>query len=104
MLRLATCFAFALVLVPATSHAFNAGAPGYSGKTAGMTCSGCHSGTAAPTVTFSGPSSLAAGAVGEYSITVTGAGAAAKTGGVDVATDATDAVLAAGSTTVQVVQ
>lgn len=66
----------------------SSGMTGRSGKTAGQTCmSGCHGtnpGTPAPTVTLEGPSSLEAGATGNYKLTITG-GPGVK-GGMNVAT------------------
>jgi hypothetical protein len=48
------------------------GAIGYSGAPGAGTCNDCHSGGTPPTVTFSGPQTIAAGATGNYSVTVTG--------------------------------
>jgi hypothetical protein len=48
------------------------GAIGYSGAPGRGTCNDCHSGGTPPTVTFSGPQTIAAGATASYSITVTG--------------------------------
>ncbi|HYO55423.1 MXAN_6652 family MXYO-CTERM-anchored protein [Archangium sp.] len=83
-------------LLSAPALANIAGTVGYSGKS-NMTCitSGCHSGGAAPTVELSGPTSLAAGATGQYTLIIRG-GAGVK-GGMNVAVDNTAASLAAGS-------
>jgi uncharacterized protein (TIGR03382 family) len=60
---------------------------GNSGKNASQTCNTvCHSGGTAPTVTLSGPETLAAGTTGQYRLTIQG-GAAVK-GGMNVALSA----------------
>ena len=63
---------FALSLTTAAS-AFTGGDPGASGKTAGNTCgnASCHTGGPTPTVKIDGPATLAAGATGQYTFTVT---------------------------------
>ena len=85
---------FALTLTAAAS-ASSAGISGFSGKTAGSSCTmtGCHSGGAAPTVAIDGPATLAAGAQGSYTFTVTTA--LAKSGADIAASDG--ATLAAGT-------
>lgn len=77
-------------LLSAPAFANAAGQIGYSGKSA-ATCSTCHTGGSAPTVTLTGPTSLAAGATGQYKLTITG-GPGVK-GGFDVAVDNTAASL-----------
>jgi uncharacterized protein (TIGR03382 family) len=59
---------------------------GNSGKSASQTCNACHSGGTAPTVTLSGPETLAAGATGQYTLTIQG-GAAVR-GGTNIALSA----------------
>jgi uncharacterized protein (TIGR03382 family) len=83
-----------LLSTPAFANAV--GMTGYSGKS-GATCitSGCHFGGAAPTVEISGPTSLAAGATGQYTLIIRG-GAGVK-GGMNVAVDNTAASLQAGT-------
>lgn len=61
---------FALTLAAAAA-ANSAGIGNFSGKTGGN-CGTCHNtGGAAPTLAFDGPSTLAAGAQGQYTLTVT---------------------------------
>ncbi|MBX3229158.1 MAG: hypothetical protein KIT84_02395 [Labilithrix sp.] len=61
----------AISTVSVAASAYGDGATGYSGKQ-GQTCTGCHGGNAAkPTVTITGPDTLAAGATGDYTLTVT---------------------------------
>jgi uncharacterized protein (TIGR03382 family) len=83
-------------LLSAPAHANAVGTTGYSGKS-NMTCitSGCHSGGPTPTVELSGPTSLAAGATGQYTLIIRG-GAGVR-GGMNVAVDNTAASLEAGS-------
>lgn len=79
-----------LATIPALANA--GGLPGYSGKPnpaapAGESCNQCHFGGTAPTVSLTGPATLAAGQVASYSLVVqTGqsraAGAIASTDGV----------------------
>lgn len=52
---------------------------GNSGKNTSQTCNSCHNGGLAPTVTITGPETLAAGATGQYTLTIQG-GAAVKAG------------------------
>lgn len=84
--------ALIIVLVPLTTFATPAGISGFSGKTAGSTCGACHTGGAAPTVTVTGPGTLAAGATGSYTVTVAGTGVNA---GFDAALSGANAATAA---------
>ncbi len=59
-------------LVSSAAFANASGAIGYSGAPGTGSCNDCHTGGGAPTVTITGPASLAAGATGAYSVTVTG--------------------------------
>ncbi|MFN7135457.1 MAG: choice-of-anchor V domain-containing protein [Myxococcales bacterium] len=61
--------AAAFALAPALAHANSGGITGNS-KPPG--CNNCHSGGAAPTVALTGPDTLAAGATGTYTLTITG--------------------------------
>jgi uncharacterized protein (TIGR03382 family) len=70
------------------------GITGQSGKD-GAACNLCHQGGAAPTVVIEGPTSLAPGATGQYSLIIQGG--AAKTAGADIAVDNTAATLQAGT-------
>lgn len=79
--------------VSSTVFAYQNGISGYSGKN-GSTCSSCHGGGATPTVALSGPATLQTGQRGTYTLTITGG--AGVQGGLDVATDAAGALLAAG--------
>ncbi|MFE8595703.1 MXAN_6652 family MXYO-CTERM-anchored protein [Archangium violaceum] len=81
-------------LLSAPAFANATGATGYSGKSA-ATCSTCHTGGSAPTVTLTGPTSLAAGATGQYTLTITGG--PGLRGGFDVAVDNTAASLEPGT-------
>ena len=78
---------------PLTAQASSGGVTGRSGKSAAMTCVGCHAVTgAAPTVTLEGPASLTAGSTGNvYTLRITG-GPAVKAG-MNVAVSGTAAVL-----------
>jgi hypothetical protein len=49
--------------------AFSSGISGYSGK-AGVICTACHGGGDVPTVSFTGPETLAPGTVGTFTFTV----------------------------------
>lgn len=76
--------AFAVAsLVPAAARANSSGVAGYSGKPninapAGESCNQCHSGGTAPTLSWMGPTTLAAGQTAEYTLVVsTGASRAA---------------------------
>jgi hypothetical protein len=70
-----------------TAWASSGGRTGYSGNPAthsGQICTNCHSGGSVPTVTLTGPTSLATGESGTYTLTITGG--AAVVGGLDVST------------------
>jgi hypothetical protein len=65
----------AVSTVSVASFANASGLAGYSGKPnlaapAGESCNKCHAGGAAPTVSLTGPASLAAGTTGTYSLVV----------------------------------
>lgn len=61
------------VLLPAFAFAKPGGISGFVGNNPASDCSACHSkGTSTPTVSFSGPSSLAPGASGSFTLTVRG--------------------------------
>lgn len=82
-------------LLSAPALANSAGITGNSGKSA-ATCTTCHSGGgSAPTVTLTGPTSLAAGATGQYKLTITGG--PGLRGGMNVAVDNTAASLEPGT-------
>src|SRR3954465_6486466 len=81
-----------LCALAAVAEARPTGITGASGKS-GTICNRCHSGGATPTVSLSGPSTLAAGGRATYTFTITGGAAVA--GGLDAALD--DASLAAGA-------
>jgi len=95
--------AMSVLAIPEVGHAYNDGASvvGHSGATTGVTCNGCHTGGTAPMVAFSGPATLAAGASGQYTFTVTSKAAADKIAGIDVSVSDTKAQLAAVSATVE---
>ena len=81
-------FTFALALAfPSAAHAFGAGVFGFSGKPPAQSCTMCHSGGAAPQVTLSGPSALAAGQTATYTIDIV-TGASTAHAGFDIATSA----------------
>jgi len=90
-LALVSSFALASITTETEARANANGLAGYTGKpnTAnpnGQSCNQCHAGGNAPTVTFNGPKTLAAGQVGDYTMVVTassgrsGAGVAATDG------------------------
>ncbi|MFE8596808.1 MXAN_6652 family MXYO-CTERM-anchored protein [Archangium violaceum] len=84
-------------LFSSSSLAYSTGVTGYSGKT-GVTCTACHGvGAEPPTVELSGPTSLVAGATGQYVFIIRGG--PAVLGGADIAVSNTEATLtpAAGS-------
>lgn len=82
-------------LMSAPALAYTAGITGYSGK-GSATCTTCHAaGAAAPTVEISGPTTLDAGATGNYSLIIRG-GPGVKAG-FDVAVDNASASLTAGA-------
>ncbi|AKJ00997.1 uncharacterized protein (TIGR03382 family) [Archangium gephyra] len=79
-------------LLSAPALANSAGVINGAGKPGSMNvCSNCHTQAAVPTVTLTGPSSLAAGETGQYKLTITG-GPGLK-GGFNVAVDNTAASL-----------
>ncbi len=79
-------------LLSAPALANSAGITGNSGKQGtSATCTTCHSGGSAATVTLTGPTSLAAGATGQYTLTITGG--PGLRGGMNVAVDNTAASL-----------
>jgi uncharacterized protein (TIGR03382 family) len=96
--------ALAIVAVPQLAFGYGSGITGYSGKTAGMVCNNCHSGGPPPTVTLTGPTTLKAGEVGQYTANavVAAGGRVSFVGGIDVATDNANAVLAATTPTTEV--
>jgi uncharacterized protein (TIGR03382 family) len=96
-MRFVSVVCTAVVFSPALANARPNGISGYSGKTNGTFCNSCHKGGAAPVVTLTGPTSLMAGQVGNYSLKIMGG--AAVVGGLDVATNPTGAVLAGGAGT-----
>jgi hypothetical protein len=77
---------------PTLGGAFQTGETLHSGKQ-GVTCSVCHSGGVAPTVSFSGPSELAVGASGTYTFEVDSMAAKQRAAGFNVA--ASDGTLGA---------
>jgi hypothetical protein len=68
------------LLLPSIAFAYSAGISGYSGQ-GGQSCTTCH-GSATATATLSGPTTLAPGASGSYTLTITGG--PAQTAGLDV--------------------
>lgn len=87
-------FAFAS---PAFGNSNASGDTGRSSKTAGQTCNtNCHSPTgSAPAVALTGPATLAAGASGNFTLTLTANAAPNTQSGCDIATSSAQAVLAA---------
>ncbi|WP_426755552.1 MXAN_6652 family MXYO-CTERM-anchored protein [Myxococcus sp. Y35] len=83
-------------LCASPAFATSTGVTGQTGKD-GATCSTCHKGGELPTVEFEGPTSLAPGATGQYAFIIRGG--PAKTGGVGIAVDSTEATLQAGEGT-----
>lgn len=82
-------------LMSTNALAYAAGITGYSGK-GSATCTSCHAaGAAAPTVEISGPTTLDAGATGNYKLIIRG-GPGVKAG-FDVAVDNSAASLTAGT-------
>lgn len=92
--RPAALLAAVFAVLPPLARADSNGRTGRSGIT-GSTCMGCHSGGAAPTVAIAGPTALAPGLTGSYTLTITGG--AAQVGGFDVAVDSASAALAPGA-------
>lgn len=82
-------------LLSTSALSYPTGVTGYSGKS-GVTCTSCHLGGAnVPTVELSGPTSLAAGATGEYTFLIRGG--PARVGGADISVSNTSASLTPGS-------
>ena len=90
--RLVLVVSVVLAAFGADAPAHENGISGASGKS-GSFCNRCHSGGATPTAQLDGPATLAAGASGTYTLTITGGAGVA--GGLDAALD--DASLAAGA-------
>ncbi|WP_434383684.1 MXAN_6652 family MXYO-CTERM-anchored protein [Melittangium boletus] len=83
--------ALALSVLSPSAFAYPTGIAGFSGKS-GANCTTCHvSGAAVPTVTLSGPPSLAAGATGQYTLVIRGG--PAVVGGAGIAVSGTGASL-----------
>lgn len=82
------------LVVSGSALATGSGKTGYSGK-GGSTCNACHSGGATPTVAMDGPTTLAAGAEGTYTFTISGG--AGIVGGFNVATSRSTANLVPGT-------
>lgn len=76
---------FFVLLVPARAFGFGAGVFGFSGKPPAASCTNCHNGGPTPTVTLSGPTTLALGATGTYTLDIV-TGASGRSAGFDVAT------------------
>jgi len=76
---------FAVINSSMPASATSSGIAGFSGKS-GSTCTSCHSSGTAPTVTMTGPTSVASGSTNTYSISVSTV--TAGNGGVDVAASA----------------
>jgi hypothetical protein len=80
------CIALMIVSLPWLSTPASAtgnGIAGFSGKN-GSTCTSCHSNGTAPTVSLTGPTSVASGTTNSYTLTVSGTG----NSGLDVAASA----------------
>jgi Viral BACON domain len=77
--------AVSLIFMSVPAYATSNGISGYSGKT-GSTCTSCHSSGTPPTVTLTGPASVASGSVNSYTLSVTSS--VAGNGGLDVAATA----------------
>jgi uncharacterized protein (TIGR03382 family) len=88
-----TVVLLSLPLLSTPALANSTGTHGQSSKQ-GVNCNGCHLGASAPKVELSGPSELAPGETGQYSLTITGG--AAKVGGLNIAVDNAAAVLMPG--------
>jgi hypothetical protein len=85
MTRLKLSFMTTLMLLALMQASVALASPsitGYSGKS-GSYCNSCHSGGAIPTVTISGPATVAPGSVSNYTLTITGGPLAA--GACDIA-------------------
>jgi Viral BACON domain len=77
--------AFAIICSSTLARASSNGISGFSGKS-GSTCTSCHSSGTAPTVTLTGPTSVASGSTNTYTISVSTV--TSGNGGVDVAASA----------------
>jgi Viral BACON domain len=80
-----TLIAFSLTWSSTPAHASSNGISGFSGMN-GSTCTGCHSSGTAPTVTLTGPTSVASGSTSTYTLSVSTI--ASGSGGMDVAASA----------------
>lgn len=80
-----------MCLLSTSALANSTGVTNQSGKPGTTTCTSCHMDGMAPTVEFSGPQSLAAGARGQYTFIIRGG--AAVVGGANIAVSNTAAVL-----------
>jgi hypothetical protein len=93
--------AFALIAIPklAFAHADGTQVVGNSGKNPNQTCNSnsCHFGGSVSTVSVSGPKTLAAGEVGQYTFLIVNNNANAVNSGADIAVD--NGTLAAGDAT-----
>ena len=81
--------ALAMLAMGGTAFADQGGRTGRSGNPAtggGATCSSCHSGGIAPTVTLTGPTTVAPGSVNVYTLTISGG--QRVSGGLDVSATA----------------
>jgi len=88
--RLATFVLFIVMQAAAVRalHAFHDGITGFSGNPAqngGLNCNVCHTGGVAPTVTITGPASVATGATNTYTLRISGGQQAG--GGLNVSAD-----------------
>ena len=84
LLMLTTVVTF-VALPDSAAYAFRNGITGFSGRT-GAICNSCHAGgTAAPTVDFEGPTSVAPGSTNTYRFNVRSQAAAQNSGGLDIA-------------------
>ena len=88
-MRFSALLVSVLIATPALAH--EGGITGYSGKSS-SNCTDCHNGGTTPTVSFTGPSTLATGATGTYTFEVKGG--AGSVGGLDIAVSGTSAKLA----------
>ncbi len=83
------CVAVAVALPsPRAGFAYHNGIAGYSGMDHGLICTACHFGGKVPTVAFTGPTTLAPGATGDFTFTVTSSAPSVQTNaGFNVAAD-----------------
>src|SRR5215468_6832347 len=65
--------ALAVICCPISARASGGGISGVSGKT-GSTCTSCHSSGTPPTVTLTGPATVASGSTNTYTLSVGGTG------------------------------